>query len=621
MNLVAMPWQSFDLPSLPLALLRARLAEARPQDTVHEYYGYLRWAEFLLERTDGEITPAVCEWASVTDVFHGLGDWVFAGVLHGDPQWRVDRIRDYPSIDPRAGDVGPAMAMRPHAAGFIDLAAAEILACEPQVVGLTTTFMQNVAVLSVARRLKELAPDVVIVLGGGNCDGPMGHALHRNHPFVDYVVRGEGEIVFPRLLERIERGLPPDDLPGVCWWKGEDSVANAMADRAVPPAVIPRPNFDEWQRVLHASPVSRFVEPKLLLEGARGCWWGEKHQCTFCGLNGTAIGFRSQPAERFWKDLEYLVTRHRILDIVTVDNIMDMAYFQDLLPRIAQAGWDLRLHYEVKANLRPEQIRMLAEAGVHCQPGIESLSTRVLDLMDKGATGAINVRMLRDCETQGISASWNYLCGFPGETADDYLPIIDQIPALSHLQAPQVVGRIYVERFSPYFEDSSLGFAERRPHPIYDHVYDLPEEELLDLVYLLDSPPAGISAELERRLQDACETWRDGYVESSLLIREDVPERLLIEDRRTAFPAADYELTGWAAAAYRLLEQGRTAEALARELAGPGLAQVRDWLAEQAGRGLLFTDDDTHLALATRALPTRKMVKPLEEIRRWRIHI
>ncbi|GAA2441369.1 RiPP maturation radical SAM C-methyltransferase [Actinomadura vinacea] len=619
-TLAAMPWQSFELPSLPLALLKARLAETRPADTVTEYYGYLRWAEYLLERTGGEITPAVCEQVSVDDVFHGIGDWIFAGALYGDSRWRVAELEAY-AARARGGaslDLGPARRMRPLAAGFIGLAAAEILASGPDVVGLTSTFMQNAASLALARRLKEIAPGVTIVFGGSNCDGVMGHALHRNHPFVDYVVRGEGERVFPELLARIETGDSPEHLPGVCWWKGDDSVANETAAHPVPPALIPRPDFDGWQRVLDASPVRPFVEPKLLLEGARGCWWGEKHQCAFCGLNGSTIAFRSHPAERFREDIDHLVKRHRILDIITVDNILDMSYFRGLLPGLAASGWDLRIHYEVKANLRADQLRLLAEAGVHCvQPGIESLSTRVLELMDKGTTATINVRMLRDCETEGITASWNHLCGFPGETDDDYLRVIEQMPALVHLQPPGSVGRIMLERFSPYFERPELGFAERRPHRIYDHVYDLPEEELNDLVYLFDTPPAGISDELEKRLQDAAEHWREAYTASALVIRDDTENHLRIEDRRAGWPRTDHVLTGWQADAYRALERGRTAKALAKRLT----MDVGDWLQEQTRRGLLFQDGSTYLAIATRGVPVHKVPECLGETSRWRPHV
>lgn len=610
-----MPWQSIRLPSLPVALLHARLTEDRPGDTVAEYHGYLRWAEFLLESSAGSVTPA--DYMSVADdgVFHGLGDWVFSGVLYDDPDWRADVLDDYAR---RYGvDVEVARRARSHAGRFVEIAVDEILATGPEVVGFTSTFMQNVPSLAAARRLKERAPHVIVVMGGGNCDGSMGHVLHRNHPFVDYVVRGEGELAFPELLRSIEAGVRPVDVPGVCWWRGEESVANPQAPRAVPPDVIPRPDFDGWQLALDASGMTDHLEPELVLEGARGCWWGEKHQCTFCGLNGSSIEFRSRPAERMWSDLRHLVARHRILDVIMVDNIIDMAYFRDLLPRLAEADWDLRIHYEVKANLQPEQVELLAAAGVMCvQPGIESLSRRVLGLMNKGTTGVINLRTLRECENRGITASWNYLYGFPGETADDYDPIIDQLPALAHLQPPGSVSRLLLERFSPYFDRPELGFRERRPAEMYEHVYDLPERELHDMVYFFDSPPQGIGADTARRLHAAVERWQRDHSRSSLIARDGSGDALVIEDSRAGRPQREHVLTGWRAAAYRALERGRDARSLVDALAAAGHerspADVEDWLAEQVAYGLLFVDDGVHVALATSGAP-RKAGGPLTE--------
>ncbi|MGW3145512.1 RiPP maturation radical SAM C-methyltransferase [Streptomyces sp. NPDC001177] len=361
--------------------------------------------------------------------------------------------------------------------------------------------------------------------------------------------------------------------------------------------------------------------PQLVVEGARGCWWGEKHHCTFCGLNGSSMAFRAKPGERLWDEIDRLVRRHRILDIVTVDNIVDMAYFRDFLPRVVDSGWDLRLHYEVKSNLTPDQLRLLGRSGtVHIQPGIESLGSRVLDLMDKGVSGARNVRTLRECENHSLTCSWNLLYGFPGETAEDYAHVVDQLPALVHLQPPSGAHRIQLERFSPHFTDTGLGFGKRRPAAMYQHVYDLPEDELADLVYLFDTEDAGIGGETENRLKAAVAQWRAGHHSSRLLFEEaDAGEAdeaataataegadaaaLLVHDRRQGRPRTTHRFTGWAAAALRSLEDGRTESALHRLLAEDGHAVSREalheWLQHAFSLGLLFRDGRTYVALPT----------------------
>ncbi|MFJ8821600.1 RiPP maturation radical SAM C-methyltransferase [Streptomyces sp. NPDC102467] len=616
-QLVTMPWHPIDLPSLQVGLLHQLLRQVRPGDEVGEFHGSLRWAEFLLERSDGRLRPGDYEAIGSDSIFHGLGDWVFSGVLYEDENWGVAKLHAYARGRQLCADTLDTVSeMRLHAAEYIERCADEVLAHAPDVVGFTSTFMQNVPSLALARELKRRRPQLTVVFGGSNCDGPMGHALHRNHPYVDLVVRGEGEYALPALLAHLDAGTPPDDVPGLCWWDGSQAArvsrANTETRRTVAPADIPSPDYDQWHAEIEASPVIEYVYPKLVVEGARGCWWGEKHHCTFCGLNGTAMAFRAKPGERLWSEVERLVRRHRILDVVTVDNIIDMAYFKDFLPRAAESGWDLRMHYEVKSNLSREQIALLSEAGaVLLQPGIESLSDRVLDLMDKGVTGARNIRTLREFDNHAITCTWNYLYGFPGETTEDYARVLDQMPALVHLQPPGGAHRIQLERFSPHFTDPGLGFGKRRPAEMYGHVYELPESELADLVYLFDTEDAGIGGAVENRLIQAVAQWRAGHATSTLVMEaagEDA-DALLVHDRRLGWPPRTYWFNGWQAAALRHLEDGRTEPALHRRLAADGhpvsAEEVGQWLTEAVALGLLFRDGRTYVSLPTRTVPIR----------------
>jgi ribosomal peptide maturation radical SAM protein 1 len=605
--LTAMPWQGLDSPSLPLGLLRAACRGAG-REVPATYHGNLRWAEFLLDRSGGSLGTADYTDVAENGIFHGIGDWVFSGALHEDDDFGRAALAAY--LRDRGVDPGRAAEMREYAADFVELAARELLDLGPDVVGFSTTFMQNVPSLAVAARLKRLAPHVVTVFGGGNCDGPMGAALHRNYPWVDFVVRGEGETVLPALLDAIESGAAPQRLPGVCWRRGGETVANPESGTPLPPGRIPTPDYDDWFERLENSPVEGHVEPKLVLESARGCWWGEAHQCTFCGLNGSLIQFRSKPADRMLAELTGLVARHRTLDVIMVDNIIDNRYFTEVLPRVAALGWDLRIHYEVKSNLTPAQVRALRAARVaHVQPGIESLSSRVLKLMDKGVDGVRNVRTLRECESAGLTTTWNFLYGFPGEHRDDYLPVIRGLPALVHLQPPTDATPILLERFSPNFDRPEIGFTRRRPARFYDHVYDLPESELGELVYLFDSDYLGVEDDVVDALDAAIGEWKKRYHDSTL-VRYTTGEGLVLEDRRSGWPARDHVVADPAlVAAYEELEHGRSAPAVLTRLTDRGVVltptRLAAWLDELEEAGLVFREGDRYVALATTGVPVR----------------
>ena len=562
-SLVSMPWQVADWPSLALSTLDTLVTGMGHQVTQH--HEHVDFAEYLLEATDGELTPddyaTVCE----SGYDHGVGEWIFTSALYS-PGWRedafVERLRreDY-------GAVTQAVRMHHLVPSYLGRAADRVLAAEPDLVGLTSTFEQNVPVLALATELKRRRPELPIVIGGANCDGVMGAALARNFSGVDYVVRGEGEQPLTELLDALAGRRELATVTSLCWRDPSGRmVENSYQRVTTPGALMPAANSRPYFARIESSIVRNWIDTLYLrLESSRGCWWGEKRQCTFCGLNGGSIAFRSKPAERVWAELEHAVTEYGVLDIAFSDNILDPAYIDSLLPHLAASDWDLRLFYEVKSNLKPEHMRALAEAGVTMvQPGIESLATGTLELMDKGVTGAGQVRALRLLREHGIYPFWNYLYGFPGEEwSRDYAHVVEQMPALVHLTPPHGVSRLTLDRFSPLFDRPELGIDEpRRAAGWYRVVYDLPDDELAELAYVFDYQPRGIDeATSGRILRAAIDTWRDGHDRSSLFAYA-VGENLVISDRRVGWPTTDHVLSGADAAVYATLARHLTLPAL-----------------------------------------------------------
>ena len=62
------------------------------------------------------------------------------------------------------------------------------------------------------------------------------------------------------------------------------------------------PDYDDYYAVLaELGQTAQGLDRILLYEGSRGCWWGEKHHCTFCGLNAQSMKFR---AKATWAGIE-----------------------------------------------------------------------------------------------------------------------------------------------------------------------------------------------------------------------------------------------------------------------------------------------------------------------------
>lgn len=599
--LVNMPWALIDVPSLALGILRRTARQAAPDIEIEVVHANLDYVDWITKRREFAIEDY--HYYSLSTYFTGAGDWVFSSALYDDPQWREAELLEQVPMSEQHRRT--SLDLHRCAPEFIAQLAERITALEPDLVGFTSTFQQNIPALAAARAIKRLAPRTLIAMGGANCDGAQGEALHRNFPFVDFVVRGEGEAVFPQLLRALRDGEQEfADVPGLCWRAADGaSVPNPMSTRPLAPAEIVSPDYDGYFERLADSAAREWVEPKLIVEGARGCWWGEKHHCTFCGLNGSFMQFRSKSPAAFRDEILDLVRRHQVLDMFVVDNILDMGYLGSLLPSIIESGYDLRMQYEIKSNMRREQLETLSAAGlVNVQPGIESLSGRVLKLMSKGVTGHQNVRMLRDAATTGLSVAWNYLYGFPGENDEDYLPIIEQMPALHHLPPPDGVSRIAIERFSPYFNRPELGFPDLRPAAQYLMNYDLPESQLLDLGYVFAAENQGIDDAVGERLHEAAQAWQRAFARSRLS-HTDLGEEILLVSRRAAYDWTTLRLTDPAeVAAFRLLDHSHTAPGLAGKLASAGFErgvdEVRRLLDAWLRLGLLFTDDGHYVHVA-----------------------
>ena len=316
--LVTMPYASPTRPSMALGLLKAILAEGGINASVT--YANLWFAESV-----GLRRYSLC--ASNMPIVFLAGEWTFAGAAFPDDPRRAERDAEYLRQVRQASDGYPQvwsgarggeftadlLALRAAATEFVDEAARRVLATGARVIGCTSTFEQHVASLALLRRVRELDPGVITMLGGANCETVMGEATHRCFPWVDYVVSGEADGLVTELCRlALTRGrdvaateLPRGVLgPAHRQTRQGGAGARPAGRRKLPRALfqdldsLPTPRYDEYFGTLAASPLGAHVRPGLPLESSRGCWWGAAHQCTFCGLNGTSLGYRSKSPER-----------------------------------------------------------------------------------------------------------------------------------------------------------------------------------------------------------------------------------------------------------------------------------------------------------------------------------
>ncbi len=547
--LINMPWVAVTRPAIGVSLLKAILER-------HGYECRVAYGNLLFAADIGLGAYELVNDRFVTGTF--AGDWLFAQHLFGD-QLDLDTYSN--GLRQRAGEAAHAkvMSLRAHVAPFVERCLDSFDVASFDVIGFSSTFEQNLASLSLAKLIKARFPEKVIVFGGANCDGVMGQQLHRSFPWIDHVVSGEADLTFPTLLGHLAAGGPVPLLPGIITRMPDGSSRAGLPGRPVQDMdSLPTPNYDDYFEALARTPFGAQLRPLLPIESARGCWWGAKQHCTFCGLNAETMTFRAKRSERVVEELETLRQRHGLHRFMAVDNILPHEYFKTLLPELKRRQAGFSLFYEIKANLKREQVELMRDAGIKAvQPGIESLSTPVLRIMRKGVTGLQNVQMLKLCHEYGIIANWNLLYGFPGELPEHYEETARIIPALYHLQAPDSASPIRLDRFSPNFTQADeFGFVDVQPFGGYDHLYPLPAEERANLAYHFRYKYADgrKPEEYARTTIERVATWRRNR--GGNLVMEWGPDaELTLVDTRPEHAAQRHALNGLEREVYELARE------------------------------------------------------------------
>lgn len=593
--LVCMPFAALERPSIGLGVLQALLEEAGLAGRT--LYPNLDWARRVGPDRYGF-------WEDT------LGDLVFSAAAF--PEHRPDarryvarrlgaRLARAAALGlPRdLGDlVREAARVREEAVRFTAEVARRAVETGARVFGCTSMYWQQTASLALLREIRRLRPDAITLLGGANCEGEMGRAAHRLFPWVDFVVSGEADDFFaPWCHALLERGRDLEELP-------EGVFGPIHRDRGYPVPVpraacrdlerVPTPQYRDYFADLETSGLGDVVHPGLPVETARGCWWGASHQCHFCGISAIGLQYHSKSPARVRRELAELEQRHDLADFEVTDNILDMRYLGTLLPGLAAEGSRRRLFWEVKANLKREQVALLARAGITwVQPGIEAIDTRVLRLVSKGVQASQNLLLLKWCREHGLGMSWNLLWGFPGEDDSWYGETARLIPYLVHLHPPRGMVRLRYDRYSVYQSRPEDFGIRLRPAEAMGLVYGLPEEDLEELAYYFElaepvPQPAGPGV---KALMEAIRGWQRRYWRdlAPVLAVEDDGRALHFLDSRGEEPRA-LRLAGDLRATYLRVEDGAP-----RDGAGPEEA-----IAELLRQGLVLHVDNRLLGLAVR---------------------
>lgn len=339
-----------------------------------------------------------------------LGLINLATVLRGTPH-RV-RIFDFP--------LAIRQKMLPLGADIYDHAARQVLEFHPDVAAFSVQCTTYPAALQLAKCLHRQKPETKIVFGGHNASFVDERTLER-FPFIDAVVRGEGEITFPELIQGLEGGKDLREIEGITF-----RIANRVIRNPDRPLIE---NLDSLpvSDYSFVSPLSVYrdacglARSIAILEVGRGC----PHRCIYCSQSlvwrRTA---RTYSVGRLIAEMRNLVENHSAeCFLLAYDQFTARRSFAEQFCRsVIEAGLNRVPWYCISRldTVDSELLALMREAGCESMCyGIDSGSKRTLSFIRKNIDSEILLQRVSETTEHHIVPTLSFVIGFPEEQQED----------------------------------------------------------------------------------------------------------------------------------------------------------------------------------------------------------
>lgn len=593
--LLSMPFLSPRIPSLGLTLIKGRLNQVFGDKLDVELF-YLNHDFFRF--FGGELYRRIIEDSLTTSI----NDWLFRQAAYEDAPDNTEEYfkRFYPG--PAFQKFGPPLLSRLKG---LDHFIAEVIdryeLSSFNVVGINNTF-SIVPGMALCRHLKRREKEVVTVMGGASLYQDMGEAVIEYFPHVDYVCSGSGLVSFPELLRAILKGEngAVDTIPGMFSRNNIGRIGRTSEELDIN-TDIPL-DYDDFFDSFNRFDLHEEYQPALLLETSRGCYW---NRCKFCGLNEDQQRFRVKKVETAIRDINFLLEKYNC-GIEVVDNVMPRHYIDKVFPYVDNPEHRF-IVYEIRADMTDEEMEMLSRTGIrHVQPGIESLSTDIHQLMNKGVDAFQCLNLLKLCVKYGIFPSWNIIIGFPGMNQGMYEDLLALIPRVYHLFPPAVWTPVRFDRYSAYWRERDKYALNLVPFNAYHFVHPLDGEFIAKVAYVFedathDSERNRLIGEYYERIESAMNRWkrrwRSGYADGlpRLYCYVDLEGSYIYDSRHERLE--EYRISNLGEDILMLLESPHTPDAIKSSLSGENPQEIDDTVAFLESRDLIFREKDQYMSL------------------------
>jgi anaerobic magnesium-protoporphyrin IX monomethyl ester cyclase len=278
--------------------------------------------------------------------------------------------------------------------------------------------------VEIARAVKSWNPDFPIILGGWHPSLLPKQTLES--PFIDIVVRGQGEETLLEVVRHLEDRAPLDLIPGIGFKRGgklhftTERLLKPIAE--LPPKAYHLADFDAYER----SCGRRWAMYTSSLACPFNCSY-----CTNAGVYGRK--WNALSPEQFVEETVDLTRRYGLEMLWVVDDnfLVDLDRARHIGEGLVRAGadfkWSIQATTNLTSRLTPEDLKLLRRSGLHqiCQ-GVDSGSEKILKLMNKTFQDFDSIyESAARCLQAGIRPSFNIIFAFPGEGRKERRETID----------------------------------------------------------------------------------------------------------------------------------------------------------------------------------------------------
>lgn len=322
--------------------------------------------------------------------------------------------------------------------------------------GLSVMTGQIPNALEISKYAKQVKPSIPIIWGGVHASLFPEQTV--NCRYVDFAVRGEGEITMLELLKALAGQLEPERVKGIAFEANKKVMVTEEREFAdfnqLPPVKWELlENIKPGER-LKLSEIANLTLSGIYLQTSRGC----PHRCAFCINSVLKNRYRERQSDLVLRDIEELI-------VLGVDRIwfMDEIFFAnkkrviEILDGIERKGlkfkWfgDIRADYLSPHHVNSELVWRMKQSGCEFLGiGAESGSPRILDMLKKDIIVEDTLNAARLLSKAGMKANFSFMAGLPGEDKDDILKTLQLIEEITEMDTSLSFRILGPQVYRPY---------------------------------------------------------------------------------------------------------------------------------------------------------------------------